>query len=319
MQSAGQKQPLSPFDSQTLTNIDALTTLRPDVPEALLHQRIRSGESRDAAVRECFISDRNDTKPLPEHILGSGKRAYHRAFQPPLAERHKPANQIEAEAQTQVIKRVCSAVRAKTEERLWSHAQSDHKENNATPDIFLAAKTGNPTDMALCLKHIFLHVDIKNNHDKTPIMLAASRGHHEVVKLLIFRRANLKQTNKNGDSLLALAAKNGKLETVSLLLGAGVKSDKKNHSGHTALMLAAENDHAGVVELLIQHNANFNEVNRDHETALILAAKNGHLAVVKTLVAEGAFIRAADGEGRTALAWATENGHLEVVRFLASL
>lgn len=61
--------------------------------------------------------------------------------------------------------------------------------------------------------------------DRNALLLAAERGHHEVVAALLEAGANPASTDSGGQTALHLAAKGGHLETVKLLIRAGTPKD----------------------------------------------------------------------------------------------
>ena len=80
--------------------------------------------------------------------------------------------------------------------------------------------------------------DGKDNEGKTPLMLAAQRGHLEVVKLLLqTEKVDLDGKDSEGKTPLIWACEKGKLEVVELLLKTGkVDPDRKDYGGRTPLM-----------------------------------------------------------------------------------
>ncbi|CAK9100631.1 unnamed protein product [Durusdinium trenchii] len=128
-----------------------------------------------------------------------------------------------------------------------------------------------------------------------------------------------KPLDPNRDGLV-LAASCGHLEVVRLLLEAGADKDAADTDGSTALQFAAGKGHCHlkVVRLLLEAGADKDAADTDGSTALHFAARNGHLKVVQLLREAGADKDAADTDGCTALGFAAYNGngHLEVVRSL---
>lgn len=78
---------------------------------------------------------------------------------------------------------------------------------------------------------------------QTPLMIAAERGHPEIVKLLLDRGAAV-NLRRSGTSALTLAAMNGDKETVKLLLDHGSEVEKRD------ILLARGPDRAEIVALL---------------------------------------------------------------------
>ena len=104
------------------------------------------------------------------------------------------------------------------------------------------------------------------------LQLAATKGHLEIVKLLI----SVSDPKSLDSEALRLAAENGHLEIVKLLIPV---SDPKA-GGSEALRWAAENGHLEIVKLLIP----MSDPKSLDSNALRWAAANGHLEIVKLLI-----------------------------------
>ena len=86
----------------------------------------------------------------------------------------------------------------------------------------------------------------------TPLLLAAGEGRTAVVKLLLEAQANVNAADKNGVTPLLVASR-GHTEVVRLLLAANVNAAAKN--GLTPLAIASKKGHAQIVSLLRQAQA----------------------------------------------------------------
>jgi len=60
---------------------------------------------------------------------------------------------------------------------------------------------------------------------ETPLYMAASGGHPEVIRLLLAGGAQIGAANKNGETPLHLTARRVQLEVVSLLLAGGAQTE----------------------------------------------------------------------------------------------
>ncbi|HYD17420.1 MAG TPA: ankyrin repeat domain-containing protein [Patescibacteria group bacterium] len=74
---------------------------------------------------------------------------------------------------------------------------------------------------------------------------------------------------------LMMAAERGHIDIVRLLLKAGAERDAQESKGFSALMLAAQGGHKNVVDAMLEHSANTALRNKDGDTAATLAAKRG--------------------------------------------
>lgn len=92
-------------------------------------------------------------------------------------------------------------------------------------------------DIAAVEGHISNKSDLDQTDDKgsTPLMIASSFGHTEIVKALIDAGAYMDKQNKDGTTALHIAAFMCEKEIVQLLLDAGVDKSAKDNTGSTAL------------------------------------------------------------------------------------
>ncbi|XP_046365631.2 ankyrin repeat domain-containing protein 17-like [Haliotis rufescens] len=185
----------------------------------------------------------------------------------------------------------------------------------------------------------------------TPVMLAAEKGHKDVVELLVSKGADVSLSDKRGNNLLHFASRGGQVEVVKYVLSLGRLSiNSRGWKKMTPVMLAAEKGHKEVVEVLVSKGANVSLVydggnnilclasRKGHEevvkyvmdmvsinsrcwnkmTPVMLAAGKGHKEVVELLVSKGADVSLSDKRGDNLLHFASREGHEEVVKFVLS-
>lgn len=146
----------------------------------------------------------------------------------------------------------------------------------------------------------------QDHDDLTAVLLAAEKGHENVMELLLKSGADLEAQNSSQQTALQLAI-NGQaspkkiVAVVQVLLKNGINTEIRDGSGSTALICAAGRGNEAVLRLLLENNANINGTKNDKSTALHLASCNGHEGVVKLLLENGANVNAKDCEGNTAL------------------
>ncbi|KAG2495140.1 hypothetical protein HYH03_006749 [Edaphochlamys debaryana] len=129
-------------------------------------------------------------------------------------------------------------------------------------------------------------VDAREKFGRTPLHVAASRGHADVVEVLLDRgKAKVEATDKNWKTALHVAALEGHGAVVEVLLDKGeAKVDKVDKLGWTALQCAASQDHAGVVKALLARGANVEAKCEHGWTPLMRAAYNGHVEAVRAML-----------------------------------
>lgn len=90
-------------------------------------------------------------------------------------------------------------------------------------------------------------------------LLAASKGHHDIIKLLIANNANLNLTNLDGDTALIFACACSQKKVVKLLLKNKAGVNIKNNEGKTALNWAVNNVQYEIVKLLLDAGAEISD------------------------------------------------------------
>lgn len=102
-------------------------------------------------------------------------------------------------------------------------------------------------------------LDGRDEKGRTPLILAAWRGHEAIVQALVRAKAPLDKKDNLGNTALIFAAWQGHAEIVTLLLKAGADVDERNVKGYTALVCAASNGRQKVVQMLIDAGAELGE------------------------------------------------------------
>jgi hypothetical protein len=149
--------------------------------------------------------------------------------------------------------------------------------------------------------------------DKTPLHIAAEKGHLEIIKGLLKFGAIIDSKSEYGKTALHFAAENGHLEIVKCLLKFGAIIDSKDKYGRAALHIAAQKGHLEIIKDLLKFGAIIDSKSEYDKTALHFAAENGHLEIVKCLLKFGAIIDSKDEYDATALHIACRLGHKQIV------
>ncbi|KAF5723133.1 ankyrin repeat domain-containing protein [Fusarium mundagurra] len=140
---------------------------------------------------------------------------------------------------------------------------------------------------------------------------AASRGHSEVVRILVEHSTANTAINKDdhyGCTPLILAARNGHKTTVEYLLEKGASTHATDRHGRTPLSWAAGEGHSHVVGALLEWHlgVGVNVVDEKGRSLLLLGAQRGFATVVRLLLDVGAAADKADKLLRTPLSWAVK-------------
>jgi formylglycine-generating enzyme required for sulfatase activity len=146
------------------------------------------------------------------------------------------------------------------------------------------------------------NVNVESNSGSTALIEASSTFYErtEPVSVLIEAGAKLDSKIKFlGNTALINAASRGHTDIVRLLIQGGAELNGKDRDGFNALMWAAYRGHADTVEELVRAGANINETNNEGKTALQLSAL-GRPEVNQILIdarADGGVFRDALGIG----------------------
>lgn len=159
-------------------------------------------------------------------------------------------------------------------------------------------------------------LEVRDDRNWTPLMVAAFNGNLPFVQLLLKCGARLTTRDKNGYTPMHWAAYNGHSDVLKFLIEKGAEPDVPSQMGWTALMQAATRGHLLACAYLIFRGADVNSATSDGWTSLHKAANNGHIEIVKLLLDKGANRFALYQDGNTPIDLAIKAGHLDIVDML---
>lgn len=152
---------------------------------------------------------------------------------------------------------------------------------------------------------------------RTLLHQAAQVGHRPIAQLLLESRAQVDLRDEKEQTPLVLASHEGHTEIVRALLGENAHPGLAiGPRGRTPIHYAARKGHSAVVDLLLRAQGDVDGMDFHQWTALQYAASRGHSHVVHLLARAGASIDAPTNSGNTPLYSATMMGHCEAIRAL---
>ena len=122
----------------------------------------------------------------------------------------------------------------------------------------------------------------------TALWVATSKGHFDVVRLLIEQNAEVDSRISKNSTPLRAAAFMGHLDIVRCLVEKGADVNARDNFNCTPLMVTCYNGHLDVASYLLKHGANINLQDKDGISCLHCASERGHVQLVCELLASGA-------------------------------
>ncbi|XP_017293203.1 ankyrin repeat domain-containing protein 6b isoform X2 [Kryptolebias marmoratus] len=153
-------------------------------------------------------------------------------------------------------------------------------------------------------------------YGRSPLHLAAYKGHIEVVRILLKAGCNLDIQDDGEQTALHRAAVVGHSKIISALIQDGCALDRQDKDGNTALHEVSWHGYSQCVQLLVKARANIHAKNKAGNTALHLACQNGHTQSVKVLLLGGSRPDSKNHVGDTCLHVAARYNHVAVVQVL---
>jgi ankyrin repeat protein len=134
-----------------------------------------------------------------------------------------------------------------------------------------------------------INIEQTDIHGETALSKACSKGHVEIVKLLIDRGADVFHLENNGESCLLQSTPLGHIDVMEILLKHGADINQQSIIGLTPLIFASTVPGlTHVVEYLLsrQHDIqlNINFINCKGESALLCAVKENRFTIVELLI-----------------------------------
>ncbi|MFM2275068.1 MAG: hypothetical protein RL211_940 [Pseudomonadota bacterium] len=128
----------------------------------------------------------------------------------------------------------------------WPRLDVEVRNRADESPLMMAAFTG---DLALCKLLIARDADV-NKPDWAPLHYAATKGHVEIIRLLLDEHAYIDASSPNGSTPLMMAALYGTPAAVKLLLEAGADPMIKNAQGLTAIDFARRGERKDSAEIV---------------------------------------------------------------------
>ncbi|NXN27464.1 ANKR6 protein, partial [Nycticryphes semicollaris] len=181
--------------------------------------------------------------------------------------------------------------------------------------LHLAAHKGHLHVVQLLLK-AGCDLDIQDDGDQTALHRAAVVGNTDVIATLIQEGCALDRQDKDGNTALHEACWHGFSQSAKVLVKAGANVLAKNKAGNTPLHLACQNSHSQSTRVLLLGGSRADLKNNAGDTCLHVAARYNHLPIVRVLLSAFCSVHEKNQAGDTALHVAAALNHRKVVKLL---
>ncbi|XP_054210673.1 ankyrin repeat domain-containing protein 6 isoform X11 [Homo sapiens] len=181
--------------------------------------------------------------------------------------------------------------------------------------LHLAANKGHLPVVQILLK-AGCDLDVQDDGDQTALHRATVVGNTEIIAALIHEGCALDRQDKDGNTALHEASWHGFSQSAKLLVKAGANVLAKNKAGNTALHLACQNSHSQSTRVLLLAGSRADLKNNAGDTALHVAAALNHKKVAKILLEAGADTTIVNNAGQTPLETARYHNNPEVALLL---
>ncbi|XP_008565438.1 PREDICTED: ankyrin repeat domain-containing protein 6 isoform X2 [Galeopterus variegatus] len=183
--------------------------------------------------------------------------------------------------------------------------------------LHLAANKGHLSVVQILLK-AGCDLDVQDDGDQTALHRATVVGNTEIIAVLIQEGCALDRQDKDGNTALHEASWHGFSQSAKLLVkaGANVLAKNKLRAGNTALHLACQNSHCQSTRILLLGGSRANLKNNAGDTCLHVAARYNHLSIIRLLLSAFCSVHEKNQAGDTALHIAAALNHKKVVKIL---
>uniref|UniRef100_A0A0G2JT24 Ankyrin repeat and death domain containing 1B n=1 Tax=Rattus norvegicus TaxID=10116 RepID=A0A0G2JT24_RAT len=196
------------------------------------------------------------------------------------------------------------------------HLQDLNQPNERGRKPFLLAAEKGHVEMIEKLVFLNLHTSEKDKEGNTALHLAAMHGHSPVVQVLLTQWSEVNETNELNISALQTATRNGHTSLVNFLLSENADSQQQKETKEPPLHLAVINNRPAVVDSLLSAQHDVDALDQRQQTPLHVAADLGNVELVETLLKAGCNLKITDKQGKTALAVAARSHHSLIVDML---
>ncbi|XP_046557457.1 fibronectin type 3 and ankyrin repeat domains 1 protein-like [Haliotis rubra] len=130
-------------------------------------------------------------------------------------------------------------------------------------------------------------INSRGQYGRTPVMMAALKGHRKVFYFLVREGADVSLVDDDGENILHVACIGGHVDMVKYVLSQKVADiNSSGQYGSTSVMVAANMGHREVFDVLVSEGADVSLVDDNRNNILHVACIGGHVDMVKYVLSQ---------------------------------
>nr|DAD24397.1 TPA_asm: hypothetical protein HUJ06_025861 [Nelumbo nucifera] len=160
------------------------------------------------------------------------------------------------------------------DELLKAKLDPDIEDSKGRTPLHMAASRGHEECVLVLLKH-GCKINTQDVDGNTPLWDAVAANHHSIFRIL-YHFSSISDPYTDGD-LLCTAARRNDLQTMNKLLKHGLNVNSKNRDGVAALQIAVDGDYVDMVNLLVTNGAKAYQANQNgHSDEMMQKPEGGY-------------------------------------------
>ncbi|XP_046563927.1 uncharacterized protein LOC124272766 [Haliotis rubra] len=193
-------------------------------------------------------------------------------------------------------------------------------DGNRSNILHVACVGGNVDICKYLLSNDIAGIESRGQYNRTPLMIAANKGHREMFDFLVSKGCDLSVVDGNRSNILHVACLGGNVDICRYLLSNDIVGiESRGQYNRTPLMVAASNGHRELFDFLVSKGCHLSVVDGDGDNILHVACLGGNVDICKYLLSNDIVGIESRGEyNRTPVMVAASNGHRELFDFLVS-
>ncbi|XP_071098269.1 serine/threonine-protein phosphatase 6 regulatory ankyrin repeat subunit A-like [Haliotis cracherodii] len=165
-----------------------------------------------------------------------------------------------------------------------------------------------------------LDIESKGQYGRTPLMVAANKGHKRLFEFLVSMGCDVAAVDEDTNNILHVACQGGSLGMVKYIISQKIfPAEVKGRLGRTPVMHAAYFGQNEVFDYLVSKGCSLSVIDSDGDTILHMACYGGNQELVEAVLSKGVVGIETKGKyGRTPVMTAADFGHMNIFDFLVS-